>query len=319
MFISPLIDPFALHGVADDTSPKLGGDLNGQSAHDLVNIVNGTFIGTVKAGDFMPVTSGTVDLGDTTNYFNDFFAENVFCSNEMSVGDFDTPTATLDVHGPYVSGYGHFYLKADAGNHCYFTMESPQNGKNVGFYIKETVDSESTNRWLVDYETNSNYLRFYSYADTGIALQINDSRETYMPDVYNHSHGGTGRAMYIQSDGQLTCDTSGLRFKENIRDLTDTSLLFQLRPVLFDWKDGGMLDDVGLVAEEVAAVDSRFVAYGQKTIVEECSEDEDVTRKRIQYLEDKTQIASVHYEKFVPLLIAETQKLRAEVELLKNG
>jgi len=319
MFISPLTDPFALHNVADDPSPKLGGHLDGQSTYDLVDMVDANFLGVVTVGRLEPDISGTSDLGLSSNYFDNFFVKNIFCSNEMSVGDFDTSTTTLDVHGPYASPFGLFYLKADADNHCYFTMESPQNGKNVGFYIKETVDSESTNRWLVDYETNSNYLRFYSYADTGIALQINDSRETYMPDVYNHSHGGTGRAMYLQSDGQLTCDTSGLRFKENIRDLTDTSLLFQLRPVLFDWKDGGMLDDVGLVAEEVAAVDSRFVAYGQKTIVEECSEDEDVTRKRIQYLEDKTQIASVHYEKFIPLLIAETQKLRAEVELLKNG
>jgi hypothetical protein len=140
-----------------------------------------------------------------------------------------------------------------------------------------------------------------------------------MPDVYNHSHGGSGRAMYIQSDGQLTCDTSGSAFKENIRDLIDTSLLFQVRPVLFDWKDGGLQDDIGLVAEEVAVIDSRFVAYGQKAIVEDCSEDEDVTGKRIRYLEDTSKVESVHYHKFIPVLIAEVQKLRAEVELLKNG
>ena len=139
MFISPLIDPFALHNVADDTSPKLGGDLNGQSAHDLVDIVNGTFIGTVKAGDFMPVTSGAVDLGGMDKYFDDLWVKNVFCITEMMVGTFNTPQTTLDVIGPYVSPFGHFYLKADAGSHCYFTMESPQSGKNVGFYIKETV------------------------------------------------------------------------------------------------------------------------------------------------------------------------------------
>ena len=319
MFISPLIDPFALDSVADDPSPKLGGDLDGQSTYDLVDMNNANFLGVVTVGRLEPDISGTSDLGLNTNYFDNLYVDEISCLTRMSLGDFDTPTATLDLHGPYISGYGHFYLLSDADSHCYFTMESPQNGKNVGFYIKETVASVSTQRWLVDYVTNDDYLRFYSYGDSGIALQIKDTREVYMPDVYNHSHGGSGRAMYIQSDGQLTCDTSGSAFKENIRDLTDTSLLFQLRPVLFDWENGGLQDDVGLVAEEVAAVDSRFVACGQKVIIEDCSEDEDVTGKRIRYLEDRSKVESVHYHKFIPVLIAEVQKLRAELELLKNG
>jgi hypothetical protein len=38
-----------LENVVGDTSPQLGGDLDGQSAYDLTNIVNGTFSSTVQA------------------------------------------------------------------------------------------------------------------------------------------------------------------------------------------------------------------------------------------------------------------------------
>lgn len=44
-----------LKSVAEDASPKLGGDLDGQSLYDLVNIVDGTFSGT---GTFGKVNSG---------------------------------------------------------------------------------------------------------------------------------------------------------------------------------------------------------------------------------------------------------------------
>lgn len=41
---------FSEFNLVEDASPQLGGDLDGQSTYDLINIVDGTFSGTVSAG-----------------------------------------------------------------------------------------------------------------------------------------------------------------------------------------------------------------------------------------------------------------------------
>jgi uncharacterized coiled-coil protein SlyX len=54
---------------------------------------------------------------------------------------------------------------------------------------------------------------------------------------------------------------SSIRYKENINRFTSgLSLITRLRPVTFNWKSSGKLD-VGLVAEEVEAVEPLLVTY----------------------------------------------------------
>lgn len=66
MLISPLIDPFAIRNIVEDTSPQLGGDLDGQSTYDLTNIVDAEFegIGTFRSGTEL-TTIGKVDYAGT--------------------------------------------------------------------------------------------------------------------------------------------------------------------------------------------------------------------------------------------------------------
>ena len=45
------------------------------------------------------------------------------------------------------------------------------------------------------------------------------------------------------------------------------SFVNQLRPISFDWKDGGM-KDVGFGAEDIAKIDPRFVTYNSAGEVE---------------------------------------------------
>lgn len=64
-----------------------------------------------------------------------------------------------------------------------------------------------------------------------------------------------------------TCSSS-LRYKINIMPFSNgLSLINQLRPISFDWKDGGM-KDVGFGAEDVARINSLFVNYNDKGEVE---------------------------------------------------
>ncbi len=72
-----------------------------------------------------------------------------------------------------------------------------------------------------------------------------------------------GSAVFINGSGQLGTVTSSRRFKDDIRDMADSSeALLALRPVTFRYKpeiDAARLPQFGLIAEEVAAVNPDLV------------------------------------------------------------
>jgi hypothetical protein len=87
----------------------------------------------------------------------------------------------------------------------------------------------------------------------------------YIAGIYGSSSSG-GVAVYINSSGQLGTLTSSRRFKEQIRDMGDsTRALMKLRPVTFLYKPeydkGPRTLQYGLIAEEVAEVYPDLVAY----------------------------------------------------------
>jgi hypothetical protein len=89
--------------------------------------------------------------------------------------------------------------------------------------------------------------------------------KTYISGIYG-STSSSGIPVYINSNGQLGTQTSSVRFKEQVRDMGDsTSALMKLRPVTFLYKpeyaDGERTLQYGLIAEEVAKVYPELVAY----------------------------------------------------------
>src|SRR5271167_3643208 len=98
------------------------------------------------------------------------------------------------------------------------------------------------------------------------AIRIGDSNQiaTYIAGIYNVT-SLTGIPVYINSNGQLGTMTSSLRFKEQIRDMGDsTNGLMKLRPVTFLYKPeydkGERTLQYGLISEEVARVYPELVA-----------------------------------------------------------
>jgi Chaperone of endosialidase len=88
---------------------------------------------------------------------------------------------------------------------------------------------------------------------------------TYIAGIYNSTSSG-GIPVYVNSDGQLGTQTSSLRFKEQVRDMGDSSYgLMKLRPVTFlykpEYEKGQRTLQYGLIAEEVAQVYPELVAY----------------------------------------------------------
>lgn len=67
---------------------------------------------------------------------------------------------------------------------------------------------------------------------------------------------------------ELASCSSSLRYKTNVEDFSaGMSFVNRLRPISYDWKDGGR-KDTGFGAEEVEKIDPRFVTYNKEGQVE---------------------------------------------------
>ena len=109
--------------------------------------------------------------------------------------------------------------------------------------------------------TESNTIRI---GTQGNNTGLQDS--TYIAGIYSATIGGSGIAVYVDSNGQLGTIVSSRRFKEQIRDMGDSSnALIKLRPVTFlyrpEYDKGPRTLQYGLIAEEVAEVYPDLVAY----------------------------------------------------------
>ena len=103
--------------------------------------------------------------------------------------------------------------------------------------------------------------------DESTTIRIGTTYQTaaYIGGIYG-SASPSGVPVYINSDGLLGTQTSSLRFKEQVRDMGDsTNALMKLRPVTFLYKSeyakGDRTLQYGLIAEEVAKVYPELVAY----------------------------------------------------------
>jgi hypothetical protein len=104
----------------------------------------------------------------------------------------------------------------------------------------------------------------------------------------------SGSAVYVTSNGQLGVQSSSRRYKQDIRDMGDTTdVLMGLRPVEFRYKAEGAAgpEHYGLIAEEVEEVAPELVGRGQDG-----------------------QVDSVHYEKVNAMLLNQVQTQQRQIE-----
>jgi hypothetical protein len=78
----------------------------------------------------------------------------------------------------------------------------------------------------------------------------------------------TSTHVCITGQGVFASCSSSVRYKEDVRPFTrGLNLIARLRPVTFKWKDRDE-HDLGLIAEEVAAVEPSLIFYNQKGEIE---------------------------------------------------
>ena len=85
--------------------------------------------------------------------------------------------------------------------------------------------------------------------------------------IINLGSGGSS-SLCRNGSAQISACSSSIRYKTNIADWrSGLNLLNRLRPVTFDWKDS-QAHDLGLVAEEVAAIEPLLTFRNEKGEVE---------------------------------------------------
>jgi hypothetical protein len=76
------------------------------------------------------------------------------------------------------------------------------------------------------------------------------------------------QSVCLNAANRISPCSSSLRYKTNIHRFgLGLDLIRQLKPITFDWKDGGM-HDLGLGAEDVAKIEPLLVHYNGKGEVE---------------------------------------------------
>ena len=135
--------------------------------------------------------------------------------------------------------------------------------------------------------------------------------------------GSTALCRNINLNQISTCSSS-LRYKTDIVDFSSgLTLVNQLKPIAFTWKEGGMRD-LGLGAEDVAAIEPLLVTYNSKNEVEGVKYDRVAVvllnavkeqQAQIERRQSENEVLSVQIKEQEKRLAAQ----RAEIEELKKA
>ena len=197
--------------------------------------------------------------------------------------------------------------------HCYFGLKSPAANRNAGFYLWE-ID---TQRFLFDYVSGEDLLRFHNYTYGARELELLDNGDVRLPSSYGNTVGGTNHALYIDDTGKVGQQPSSEAVKTNVRDLDKSEKVHELRPVRFDDAQGGHKDQPGLLAEEVAEVMPELVDYKRVPVYGDVADPvSGDTIQGITHYETTEEPEAVRYEDIIPHLLKEIQTLRTQVDWL---
>lgn len=190
------------------------------------------------------------------------------------------------------------------------TLAETQDGEDLGRFQASGVNSSGAQaagsaqiNFVQDGAAGADFVPAKITFNTGTAaagatslprFEIASDGGIYTFDLLGGAIGANPQVWYDTTTKELAYDTSAFKYKENIRDLTDTAWIYNLRPVVFDEKKGNRKNMAGLIAEEVEKVNPEMVFYKDG------------------------KVEGVAYNQLIPYLLKEVQKLRREVDMLKG-
>jgi len=275
-------------------------------------IKNSTFLTTIAGSATanrtitLPNDSGTVPLLESNNAWT---ASNDFTTFKIKNSTFLTTiagsaTANRTITLPNASGAVPLLESSNA-----WTALNKFTGVGVGSpviqFLRDSVIHAQAGCSGVDtnLRISSQTSELILSCATNMRLVLNTGYHLYAPIVYS-TIAGTANVS-IASDGVLSRITSARKYKKNISLLEDTSFIHNIEPVRYQSKQGS--DEnmwyFGVVADQV----DELGIEDAKMLV------------NYEILEDGTkQVEGFQYERLTVLLLAELQKLRREMDELKQ-
>jgi len=205
------------------------------------------------------------------------------------------------------AGNANFYMKsAGAANGINFGVVG-QSGADSTLYIAQYDGITYKDKFIIS--SNGNITFPSGLVGIGVGPSNNKLEVNGTMSLWALGSPGNVPLCWHPSTFQISNCSSSLRYKSNVEDFSSGLELFRkLRLVSFNWKDTGILD-MGLVAEEVAAVEPLLTTTNSKGEVE-----------GVKY--DRVGVVLVNAVNEQQLQIAAQQKqleiLKVEVALLKT-
>ncbi|MBX3267821.1 MAG: tail fiber domain-containing protein [Acidobacteria bacterium] len=144
------------------------------------------------------------------------------------------------------------------------------NGAAPGFFVGNplVLSSESTFASITSVG-RALILNSSGAQNVGIGITTPTDRLDVNGTIRVRTLGAAGATTICRNtSGQISSCSSSLRYKTNVNRFGfGVDLIRQLRPITFDWINGGM-KDLGLGAEDVAAIEPLLVNYNEKGEVE---------------------------------------------------
>jgi hypothetical protein len=160
----------------------------------------------------------------------------------------------------------------------------------------------------------------FQYFTIGFQMSCTDG-SIKLPQVYDDQVGGNHRQLYIDDTGKLGYVSSSIATKENVRDTTeqDTSFIYSLRPVIFDYKEPELgTNECGLIAEEVDTVCPRIVGYKREVTITAPSDPNDTCAAPTTVVTKTNIPETVNYNELTVPMLAEMQRLKKRVDQLEG-
>ena len=171
------------------------------------------------------------------------------------------------------------------------------------------LDSSTSGIWRILGSTGGNTHMFRVYDNTNSAdrLNINASGRVRLPGIVGVA-GSNLVNVSVEADGNLCTTTSIRAAKTNISPLADTSWLFDLNPVTFNWRTKTESEDGTLTWGEEADGGTQYGLIAEE--VEEVKDD-------FCYYNNDGELSGVHYDRLVAPLLKVVQQQKEEIEALK--
>tara|TARA_B100002019_G_scaffold260378_1_gene246435 strand:+ start:471 stop:2201 length:1731 start_codon:yes stop_codon:yes gene_type:complete len=171
------------------------------------------------------------------------------------------------------------------------------------------LDSSTSGIWRILGSTGGNTHMFRVYDNTNSAdrLNINASGRVRLPGIVGVA-GSNLANVSVEADGNLCTTTSIRAAKTNISPLADTSWLFDLNPVTFNWRTKTESEDGTLTWGEEADGGTQYGLIAEE--VEEVKDD-------FCYYNNDGELSGVHYDRLVAPLLKVVQQQKEEIEALK--